>query len=228
MATLSETPTSVTLLVRLSDGNDEEVWCDFVQRYAPAVFTWCRRYSLQENDAADVTQNVLIKVLRAMRANRYDASKGSFRAWLKTVTGNAVRDLMRTWDDPVRGCGDTEMTSRLATIRDPKAVEDLSEELEAQHKQELLRQGEREVRCRVRPHTWQAYHLSAVERVPAKEVARRVGMRVGEVYVANRSSWSGSYAGPYGVSVYDPDTGSDLGGGIIDVGDEPYQLTFVY
>ncbi len=184
MATLSETPTSVTLLTRLTDGNDDAVWCDFVERYAPAIFSWCRRYSLQEEDASDVTQNVLIKVLRAMRANRYDPSKGRFRAWLKTVTGNAIRDLMRTWDDPVRGSGDTEVVCRLATIRDPKAVEDLSEELEAQHQLELLRQGEREVRRRVRPHTWQAYHLSAVERVPAPEVAGRLDMRVGEVYVA--------------------------------------------
>ncbi len=50
----------------------------------------------------------------------------------------------------------------------------------------------------------------------------------GEAYVLNRSSWSSGYAGPYGVGVYDIDTCAELGPGVIDVGDEPYKLTFVY
>ena len=50
----------------------------------------------------------------------------------------------------------------------------------------------------------------------------------GEAYVLNRSSWSSGYAGPYGVSVYDLATCAELGPGVIDVGDEPYKLTFVY
>jgi hypothetical protein len=50
----------------------------------------------------------------------------------------------------------------------------------------------------------------------------------GEAYVLNRSSWSSGYAGPFGVSVYDLATCAELGPGVIDVGDEPYKLTFVY
>ena len=50
----------------------------------------------------------------------------------------------------------------------------------------------------------------------------------GEAYVLNRSSWSSGHAGPYGVSVFDLATCAELGPGVIDVGDEPYKLTFVY
>ena len=50
----------------------------------------------------------------------------------------------------------------------------------------------------------------------------------GEAYVLNRSSWVSPYAGPFGVSVYDLATCADLGGAVLDLGGEPYQLTFMY
>ena len=48
----------------------------------------------------------------------------------------------------------------------------------------------------------------------------------GEAFVLNRSSWTSPYTGPYGFSVLDLSPCSDLGGGVIGVGAEPYQLTF--
>ena len=55
-----------------------------------------------------MTQEVLRKLLRAMRSFEYDPSRGSFRGWLKTVTSNAVRDLARQWQRRnIRAAGDT-------------------------------------------------------------------------------------------------------------------------
>lgn len=179
-----ELKTSSTLLLRLRDLNDEEAWEEFLTRYTPRIFAWCRRYNLQESDASDVTQEVLRKLLRAMRSFQYDSSRGSFRGWLKTVTNNAIRDFVSTLKNPARGSGDTLVHSNLAAIQDPDALAALAKTIEAESEQELLCEAESRVRLRVQPHTWQAYELTARQQLKAADAANQIGMPVSEVYVA--------------------------------------------
>jgi RNA polymerase sigma-70 factor, ECF subfamily len=176
--------TSRTLLMRVREPADRQAWEEFVNRYAPKIFNWCRRYQLQESDAADVTQDVLVKLVRAMQEFQYDQTKGSFRGWLKTVTANAVSDLVGKWKRVGRGSGDTAVGQILATIEDQRAIEALSAEIEACHRQELLAEAERLVEPHVQAHTWQVYRLAAVEQRKAADVAEELGMPVSEVYVA--------------------------------------------
>jgi RNA polymerase sigma-70 factor, ECF subfamily len=92
--------TSVTLLGRLrQDPKDQAAWDDFVARYQPKILEWCRRWRLQESDAQDVTQAVLLKLSRLMTTFAYDPSR-SFRRWLKTLTHHAWRDMV---DERKRG-----------------------------------------------------------------------------------------------------------------------------
>ena len=66
--TADDLRTSSTLLLRLRDLSNEEAWEEFLTRYTPRIFAWCRRYNLQESDASDVTQEVLGKLLQAITA----------------------------------------------------------------------------------------------------------------------------------------------------------------
>ena len=179
-----ELRTSSTLLLRLRDLEDEEAWSEFLQRYTPRIYQWCRRYNLQESDASDVTQEVLGKLLRAMRSFEYAPSKGSFRGWLKTVTNNAIRDFVSTLKNPGRGSGDTMMYRNLAAIQDPDALAALAETIEAEAEQELLIEAESRVKLRVKPHTWLAYQLTARNQMKPADAAERIGMPVSEIYVA--------------------------------------------
>lgn len=176
--------TSRTLLARVRHADDRLAWQEFVDRYAPRIFHWCRRYQLQESDAADVTQEVLVKLVRAMQSFQYDPRRGSFRGWLKTVTANAVRDLLNSWKKAGRGSGDTAIGRVLASVEDERAIDALRDEIEACHRLELVAEAERFVQQRVQPHTWLAYRGTAVEQRKAAEVARELGMPVAEVYVA--------------------------------------------
>ncbi|MFT5523183.1 MAG: RNA polymerase sigma factor (sigma-70 family) [Pirellulaceae bacterium] len=182
--TTNDARTSATLLVRLQDLTDQAAWDEFVDRYAPRIYTWCRSYKMQETDAADITQDVLCKLVERMRKFQYDPSKGSFRGWLKTITINVVRDLIRSWKKPIRGAGDTHNLQQLAAIQDPDAVSQLAEEMESEHQAELLEEAHRQVAVRVKPHNWQAYYLTAVERLSAAEAAEKLGLQVAEIYVA--------------------------------------------
>lgn len=185
MTTPSEMATSTTLLTRLRDVADTEAWTDFVNRYSPAVFGWCRNNSLQDSDAADVTQQVLLKLVTTMQTFEYDQHRGSFRGWLKTVTANTVKDLARQWQRRhVKATGDTVTAEQLNSISDPGALDDLSDQIEAQYRHELLKEAEARVKIRVKSATWDAWHRTAVDLQKVSEVAVAVGMSVSEVYVA--------------------------------------------
>lgn len=185
MANSLDMATSTTLLQRLRDVSDAEAWNDFVDRYSPRVFEWCRKNSLQDSDAADVTQQVLLKLVTTMRTFEYDQHRGTFRGWLKTVTTNTVRDLARQWQNRnVRAAGDTVTAEQLNSISTPSALDELSQKIEAQYRDELLREAESRIRVRVKTETWDAWHQTAVEQKKVVDVAAAVRMTVAEVYVA--------------------------------------------
>ncbi len=176
MVNNSDSRTQRTLLERLaqSGGHNQAAWSEFVDRYGRKIYGWCLRWRLQAADAEDVTQIVLFKLAQRMKDFTYDPGR-SFRAWLKTVTHHA-------WQDYV----DSRQTAILATGGDPTgacldsvtARDDLSGELERLFDLELLETAMQRVRLRAAPHTWMAFSMTAVEGIPAPEVARRLGMRI--------------------------------------------------
>ena len=87
--------TRASLLLRVQDPQDRDSWNEFVSIYTPKIYLWATRLGLQEADAEDATQVVLIKLVQSLRKFKYDRSRGAFRGWLKTVSQNAVRDLFR-------------------------------------------------------------------------------------------------------------------------------------
>lgn len=178
------TRTSGTLLVRLRSLDDHEAWNQFVERYTPIIYRWCRQFRLQDSDASDVTQEVLAKLVKAIRTFHYDSNRGNFRGWLKTVTHNAVRDYWDSNAKSARGSGDTQVGRMLAALQSPGAVEALSAALEAEAEKELLLEAEARVQLRVKPTAWAVYRLMASEPISALEVAKRLNIPVGEVYVS--------------------------------------------
>src|SRR3954471_11590295 len=95
---MSKTPnddTSLTRMMRVQqDPADPKAWDEFVHRYQPMIRAWCLKWGAQDFDADDIAQQVLIKLMSAMKTYRSE-STASFRAWLKTVTHNAWIDFVR-------------------------------------------------------------------------------------------------------------------------------------
>ena len=183
MAPSLDSRTSVTLLARLRHAPaDQTAWCQFVQRYGPKIYGWCRRWGLQESDAEDVTQDVLLKLAEKMRTFAYD-SKGSFRAWLKTITHNAWHHYVETRGRAGVGSGSTKV---LETLRKAEAREDLLQRLDEEFDRELLDVAMARVRGWVQAHTWEAFRLMALEGRSGAEAAAQLGMKVATVFVARR------------------------------------------
>ena len=84
-----ESKTSATLLARLRQvPADQAAWVQFTERYGRKIYAWCRLWNLQQADAEDLTQDVLLKLAEKMQTFDYDPAK-SFRGWLKTVARHA-------------------------------------------------------------------------------------------------------------------------------------------
>ena len=173
--------TRVTLLTRLRrDPSDQAGWDEFVERYGRHIYRWCRRWKLQDADAEDVTQDILVKLTQKLRAFAYDPSR-SFRGWLKTVAHHAWRDFVDSRRHARRAEGNGRVQELLLTL---EAREDLALRLEEAFDLELVDAAEVRVRLRVAPHTWEAFRLLALEGLPVAEVAARVRLQVAMVYVA--------------------------------------------
>ncbi len=173
--------TSVTLLRRLrQDPKDQAAWNDFVGRYEPKILQWCRGWRLQETDAQDVTQAVLLKLSRLMATFTYDPSR-SFRGWLKTLTHHAWRDLVDESKRGGIGSGDSRMGLLFENIL---AGDDLVQHLEEEFQRELMDQAMQLVRPRVAARTWDAFRLTALEGCSGAVAAAQLEMKVARVYVA--------------------------------------------
>ena len=131
----SDPPTSATLLGRLrQSAADQHAWGKFVDRYSPKIYAWCRRWGLQEADAQDVTQSVLVKLVEKMRVFVYDPAQ-SFRGWLRTLTHHAWYDFVQARQRPGKGAGDSRVVEVLQAV---EARDDLVGRLEAEFDRELL------------------------------------------------------------------------------------------
>lgn len=173
--------THVSILMALcNDPGDESAWAAFVDRYGPQIHAWCLRWRLQDADAQDVTQMVLLKLVRHLPDFAYDPSR-SFRGWLRTLTARSWSDFIRDQVRGVRGAADPAVVDLLDTV--PARV-DLVRHLEETYDQELLERAMADVRGRVEPHTWEAFRLTAIEGVAAAEVAATLGIGVATVYRA--------------------------------------------
>jgi len=174
--------TRITLIARLNDRSDQEAWDRFVDLYSPLIFSWCSRFQLQESDAADVTQEVLLKLVALMRDNAYDPDRGGFRAWLKTITSNLARDLLRS----ARRKRTPQIDSPGEPIGqwiDPTSLNALTRMIEQQYERELVDRASEIVRQRVQPTTWLSYQGTAIEQRSAADVAAELNLPVSEVYV---------------------------------------------
>jgi RNA polymerase sigma-70 factor (ECF subfamily) len=83
--------TSTSLLQQLRQGSRTPAWERFVRLYTPLLFYWARRLGLQEQDAADLVQDVLVVLVRKLPEFQYEPGR-SFRGWMRTILLNKWRD----------------------------------------------------------------------------------------------------------------------------------------
>jgi RNA polymerase sigma factor (sigma-70 family) len=182
MADPSFSTTNASLLARLGNETvDQKDWAEFIDRYGPSVYRWCRGRKLQQADAEEVTQQVLAKLVLKMRSFRYDESR-SFRAYVRTLSRYALSDFLDSRNRPgALGSGGDAVFDLLNS---EVAREELQERLAEAFDLELFEMAKARVRARVEPKTWEAFRLTAIEGLSGLEAAGRAGMSLTAAFKA--------------------------------------------
>ena len=180
---MGDTPkTRLSLLVRIRDSQDDLAWAEFVDVYAPLIHGFVRKQGLQDADAADLTQDVLRAVARAIKRLDYDAERGTFRGWLFTVVRNKMRNFLAGRKRHCRGSGDSAVQELLADY--PAPEEDQATLWERECEQRQFAWAAERVRMEVHETTWQAFWRTAIDGQSGQDVAEALGLSVAAVYLA--------------------------------------------
>lgn len=180
---MKHTPTTrASLLFRLRDSQDHAAWVEFVSLYEPVIYRLLRRHGLQDADARELLQELLLAVSRSI--DRWDPAKerGSFRGWLQRVARNLVVNSIKQRSRRVTATGGTDAHALLNLL--PAASDPESVEFDLELRRALFQRAAEAVRNEVQPATWQAFWETAVVGTSPAEAARKLGMQVGAVRVA--------------------------------------------
>jgi len=107
-------PVVADLVTRARHG-DEQAWDALVERYAPLIWSICRRHRLGHADASDVGQSVWLQMVDRLDAIRDPAA---LAGWLVTTTRRECSRVLRT----ARGRHEAEYLPDAHTISDPQAA----------------------------------------------------------------------------------------------------------
>ena len=174
--------TRASLLLRIQDPQDVEAWNEFQEIYQPLVYRLGRSRGLQDADARELAQDVMIAVAGAIERWQPDRQRGTFRTWLYRVARNTLINQLARDGRRERASGDTNVQRLLLEV----TARDDGQSLELQR--ELRRQtflwAAAQVRCSCKPATWEAFWLTCVEGRAVVDVARQLKMTPGAVYVS--------------------------------------------
>jgi len=160
----------VTDLVARARNGDKQAWDALVERFAPLIWSICRRHQLGATDADDVSQSVWLRLVDQLDRVREPAA---LPGWLVTTTQRECRRVVRT----VRG------SRPVAYVLD---VENLPDELARTADHELL-EAERHAALRqafgaLDPFSRQLVALLIQDPpVPYTEISARLGIAVGSI-----------------------------------------------
>jgi RNA polymerase sigma-70 factor (ECF subfamily) len=150
--------------------------------YTPLIRAWLRKYDVQDSDADDLVQEVLLAVSKDLAKFEHRGQLGAFRGWLKAILVNRLRKFWRARDRRPQARGDSDIDARLAQLDDPAS--EMSQIWNRQHDQYVLRQ----LLALVEPHftsnTWTAFCRVALEGADPGVVAKKMGISRNAVIIA--------------------------------------------
>jgi len=161
---------SVTDLVTRARRGDKQAWDQLVERYAPLVWSICRRYRLGSSDASDVGQNVWLRLVEQLDKIRDPAA---LPGWLATTTGRECCSILRE----ARKRKVAGQVLDIENVPDPRSQIAEDELVLAEHQAAL-----REAFGHLPPHCQQLIALLIADPpVPYAEISAKLGIPVGSI-----------------------------------------------
>lgn len=174
--------TSATLLERLQDRSDFIAWQRLVHVYSPLISHWLRAHAVSVADVDDLTQEVLAVLVSEVSRFRHNGRAGAFRAWLRTITVNCLRQSLRSRRSQPQAAGGSDLNTWLDQLEDPAS--DLSLRWDREHDEFVLRRLLDLIEPDFRPATWRAFRRQVIDGASAETAAAELGLTVNAVLIA--------------------------------------------
>jgi RNA polymerase sigma-70 factor (ECF subfamily) len=175
------TETSLSLLGRLQQRPDPESWQRLVEIYAPLIARWLARSPLQNADHEDLSQDVLRIVLEKLPEFQR-RREGSFRAWLRVVTVNRLREFWRARQARPVATGDSDFLGRLQELEDPHSA--LAQLWNSEHDRHVVRRLFELIEPHFEQASRDAFRRVVLEGQKPAQVAAELGISVNAVLLA--------------------------------------------
>ena len=160
---------------------NREAWDEFVLIYRPVIYRLARHRGLQDADAQDLAQQVLMAVASAIGSWEKCNESVRFRHWLRRVARNAiVNALSRRPQD--RAAGGSSVQELL--LEQPSDDLESTAQIELEYRRELYWRAAKVVRRDVEPETWRAFELTVIENRSIEDAAVELDKPVGKIYAA--------------------------------------------
>lgn len=171
--------TPLSLLERLRTEPDEPSWVRLANLYAPLIRQWLGRSGVSYDDAEDLTQEIMIVLVRDVPGFDHSGRQGAFRCWLRIIVEHRVRDYWRRQ----RRNGTT-----LGPEHDLEDVEDRTDALarlwDQEHDTLVLRRLMELIEPEFAPATWHAFRRQVLDGQSAGEAATELGVTANAVLIA--------------------------------------------
>lgn len=178
---MSET-TSISLIERVRGETDSPAWQRFVEIYRPLLMRWTHRFDVQNNDAEDLVQDVMLVVMRELPQFQHNERTGAFRNWLRTILVNRLRDFWRGRQYRPVATGQTDFQRQLNELAQEHS--EVSRIWNREHDEFVMKKLMETVQSQFEPQTWLAFRRQVIDGLRADAVAEELGMKPGAVYMA--------------------------------------------
>ncbi len=173
--------TRQSLLLRAQTG-EEDAWKDLTGLYRPLILAWLNRQGVPARDLEDLSQDILLSVVKHLPAFHHSGHRGAFRSWLRTIVCNRTTDYWRACDPRGQASGGSGATAAMQQIADPNS--DLNRQWDDEHDRYVLDCVLDLVEEEFEPATLQAFRRLALDGASGAAVAEELGLSVAAVYVA--------------------------------------------
>ena len=173
--------TRQSLLFRAQSG-EADAWQDLTDLYRPLIIGWLNRQGVPAVDLDDLSQDVLLSVVKHLPTFEHSGHRGAFRSWLRTIVCSRTNNYWRAIDASNQASGGSGATAALQQFADPDS--DLNRQWDQEHDSYVIHCMLDLVEAEFEPATLQAFRRLALEGASGAEVAEELGMSVAAVYVA--------------------------------------------
>ena len=173
--------TNKSLLDRAQQGQ-AVAWERLTAIYQPMIFAYLLNQGVAQQETEDLTQDILLTMVRKVKDFDHSGRPGSFRAWLRVLALNRVRKFWQSRSNILTARQGQTLVDLSQSLEDPES--DLAREWDAEHDRYVYRRLLEIVGQDFEPNTVTIFRRMVIENASGPELAQELNMSLAAVYGA--------------------------------------------